>query len=506
MAQHKPQVIAISSGKGGVGKTTLAVNLGIALSRLGVRVCLFDADTNLANINIMLRQVPEYTLQHVLDAEKKLADVILNVHGISYIPGASGVTNYTELTAQQQKQLIMGLSQLEQAYDVILVDTSAGIHDNVLNFIEAAHQSLVVITPEPTSLTDSFSLLRMLRKRRYRKPINIVVNQADSELGARQVYKRFSAAVERYIGYQPDYLGYVSHDELVSSAICSQVPVRVYRASSAASVCYDQLAQSLAECLQNATDKPGLSQQILHRVRKSRGSLKARQSSPTVLASDTTPSVEGSDQQRLYQHADRVRKKQLVLEHKQSIIEFIDDADYSQEEISGMLEEFQSVFSKRFKTYPHDPLEQVNHQLQQNSLGQERINQLFSELLLFYKNHSSQVDRDSMAELINHQINDYVNEYGSYPFDTSQALMQSIGMGQVTDEAIMELDTMLNLVGHSGPLRNRDDSQPLYATENPHEREEILQQLKQQSEQIKTTGSSQRGLVDSILFASKLTS
>ena len=191
MTKSSVEVIAISSGKGGVGKTTLTVNLGIAMAKQGKKVCLFDADTNLANINILLRESPEYNLQHVLSGEKSITDIVIHSNGISLIPGASGVVDFTNLDRSAQTHLLTAFSELERHYDVVLVDTSAGIHDNVLDFIQMAHQSIILITPEPTSLTDAFSLLRMLRKRKYRKRINVVVNQAASEFNARKVFKRF---------------------------------------------------------------------------------------------------------------------------------------------------------------------------------------------------------------------------------------------------------------------------------------------------------------------------
>lgn len=560
MNQNKTEVIAVSSGKGGVGKTTLTVNMGIAMARQGKRVCLFDADTNLANINILLRETPLYTLQHVLDGEKTIADIVVRSHGISLVPGASGITDFNNLDQRAQLRLLRALSELEHQYDVILVDTSAGIHDNVLDFIQAAQQMIVVVTPEPTSLTDSFSLLRMLRKQQYRKRINVVVNQADSELGARQVFKRFSGAVAKYIGYHPAYLGYVSRDPLVSSAVCSQVPVQVYRPQTQASVCFNRLGHSLASLIKQQqndlalsdswraqitpleqtgeplldSDNPlGLQSSVPLPEQLPETSPEAPSATPLAVtdippessqqsvqyrrSTDSEPISDQTRQlKRKYQQAARTRKKQVLQDHKQSMIDYIEDGDFSKQEIALTLDRFLSVFFRRFKDYPADIVEQFNLLLQVGALPQSKINQLFNELMLFYKDNRIRVDRDTSTALLNQQINDYVDEYGQYPFDTSQALMQSIGMGQVSNEAIEELYNILNMVGGSTSTKtvpgkealiNEKTETPVYVTDIEEDRNELAESLKENMSSPTISVSDQygtQGLRDSISFASRL--
>jgi|GEM_PF-64033 len=561
MNQNKTEVIAVSSGKGGVGKTTLTVNMGIAMARQGRNVCLFDADTNLANINILLRETPLYTLQHVLDGEKTMAEIVVRSHGISLVPGASGITDFSTLGQRAQLRLLRALSELEHQYDVILVDTSAGIHDNVLDFIQAAQQMIVVVTPEPTSLTDSFSLLRMLRKRQYRKRINVVVNQTESELGARQVFKRFSAAVAKYIGYHPAYLGYVSRDPLVSSAVCSQVPVRVYRPQTLASICFDRLGRSLtslikqqqndvtlsdswraqisplkqsAEPLLDTRNPPGLQSPALLSEQLPEETVEESSSQTTQATTgvpstplqrpiqrrrliDNEPISEQSRQLKIkYLQAARTRKKQVLEDHKQSMVDYIEDGDFSKQEIALTLDRFLSVFFRRFKDYPADIVEQFNLLLQVGALPQSKINQLFNELMLFYKDNRIRVDRDTSTAFLNQQINDYVDEYGQYPFDTSQALMQSIGMGQVSNEVIEELYNILNMVGDSSPTKttsgkeepaNEKTETPVYATDIEEDRNELAESLKENISSPIISASDQQGtqgLRDSISFASRL--
>jgi MinD-like ATPase involved in chromosome partitioning or flagellar assembly len=533
MNHNKTEVIAVSSGKGGVGKTTLTVNMGIAMARQGKNVCLFDADTNLANINILLREAPLYTLQHVLDGDKNIADIVVRSHGISLVPGASGITDFTNLDQAAQQRLLRALSELEHLYDVILVDTAAGIHDNVLDFIQAAQQMIVVVTTEPTSLTDSFSLLRMLRKRQYRKRINVVVSQAESELGARQVFKRFSGAVAKYIGYHPAYLGYVSRDPLVSSAVCSQVPVRVYRPQSLASICFDRLGRSLASLIKQQQNDVTLSdswraqitsfEQVVESHLNSHNPAGLQASEPPqqpVQRRHSRVSEPVSEQTRQlkskYLQAARTRKKQVLEDHKQAMIDYIEDGDFSKQEISLTLDRFLSVFFRRFKDYPADIVEQLNLLLQVGAIPQTKINQLFNELMLFYKDNRIRVDRDTSTAFLNQQINDYVDEYGQYPFDTSQALMQSIGLGQVTNEAIEELYNILNMVDNSTPAEavpgkempgKENTETPVYVTDIEEDRNELAESLKENMSSPTISASDQhgtQGLRDSISFASRL--
>ena len=522
MTKCSTEIIAISSGKGGVGKTTLTVNLGIAMAKQGKKVCLFDADTNLSNINILLRETPAFTLQHVLSGEKSITDIVIHSNGISLVPGASGVVDFTELDRPAQTHLLTALSQLEQYFDVILVDTSAGIHSNVLDFIQTAHQSIIVITPEPTSLTDAFSLLRMLRKKKYRKRINVVVNQTTSEFDARKTFKRFSGAVAKYIGYHPAYLGYVSKDELVSSAVCSQVPVRVYRPRAVSSVCFDRIAEHLISLLlQQVNDKPLTNiwrKHIADSVNLDASDVITETTSSPVLSNESQEitgkklqqSKKRSSQQssQKYKQDDLNRKQQLLDEHKQAIIEYIDNADFTKQDISLTLDRFMNAFFKRFKDYPGDLPDQINDLLQMNALPQTQINKLLSVLMLFYKDNRNRIDRDYSAELLNQQIDDYVNEYGKYPFDTSQALMQSIGLGEITNEAIVELDKILGLLGKGQSSSQLNISEQAYVTDIEHDRGDlamqITEQMEQQIENKQTNDPLAQSLRDSIYYASRL--
>ena len=245
-ADHRARVIAISSGKGGVGKSSIAVNLGIALARGGARVCVFDADTGLANINILLGLMPNFTLEHVLYGTKTIEEVMLDgPYGMKVVPGANGISECVTLHPRQQLRLTRELARVEEAFDFLLIDTAAGIADTTLDFVSAAHHTLIVITPEPTSLTDAFSLVKLLKRRRNGIHYHVVVNMCTTAGQAREVFHRFDAAVEKYIGVETHYLGFILRDESLRAAVALQNPVALFPESDPSCRGFIRLADSL---------------------------------------------------------------------------------------------------------------------------------------------------------------------------------------------------------------------------------------------------------------------
>ena len=448
------KIIAITSGKGGVGKTSLTVNLGLALAQMGERVCLFDADANLANINIMLKLIPEFTLEHLVRGERSIHDILLHNQYLSLVPGASGVMDFENLQADAQERMVYAMEQLEKDYDYMLVDTSAGIHDNVLSFIESAHLCLVVVTAEPTSLTDAFSLLRVLKKRNYKKHIQVVVNSASSELHARNIFKRFSTAVARYIGYQVAYLGYVLKDELMSSTICMQSPVYIEKPSAPSSRCFYKLANAIFH-MPDEVAAEGLLSGNWRRQKK--------QSLPDF----SVPKEEMQSPQQ-YVEVARANKRQMMLDHKHAMLDFIDDPDASKQEIAEALNGFIKAFNQRFDDYPLDVVSLLNHSLELNKVSQQQVNELLSMLQLFYQEHFSQSDKETSAEYLRQLINSYVEQHKTYPFDVLYVFYQALNMGLFTQEQSQKLLNTLNIVCQEMSLEAplKGERQLIYCVEN----------------------------------------
>lgn len=219
------RVITITSGKGGVGKTNLTVNLALSMIQAGLRVVVLDADFGLANIEVVLGTIPKYTLLDVIKNRKNLLEIISQgPNNIRFISGGSGVEELARLTIEDLRNFIKNINLLDRLFDVILVDTGAGVSENVLNMVIAADDVIVVTTPEPTSVTDAYALIKMISGRDSKKHVKILVNRADSESEALQVYGKLRDVTERFIGMKLESLGYLSQDDSVKKAVKIQQP------------------------------------------------------------------------------------------------------------------------------------------------------------------------------------------------------------------------------------------------------------------------------------------
>ncbi|WP_430882773.1 MinD/ParA family protein [Fusibacter sp. JL216-2] len=217
------RIITVSSGKGGVGKTNFTVNLAIALSRLGKNVSIIDADLGLANIDVVLGLVPKFTLSHVIRNEKEIKDIILDgPNGIRVISGGSGVTDLVNLDTEEIARLIESLEFLNDDSDYILIDTGAGLSRSVISFIEAASDVVMVITPDPTSITDAYAVIKNIASED--KNIKVVVNRVDSNKEGQNVFFKLNSAAKKFLNVELDNLGYIYEDNNVKKAVRSQRP------------------------------------------------------------------------------------------------------------------------------------------------------------------------------------------------------------------------------------------------------------------------------------------
>ncbi|MGZ5000047.1 MAG: MinD/ParA family protein [Methylomonas sp.] len=258
--QSRAKVLVFTSGKGGVGKTCITTNVATAMARKGARVCIFDADTGLANINILLGLRPEYTLEHVLSGEKNMSEVIVySEDGLAVVPGASGIAECANLNQQEAQRLVAALAELESEFDYLLIDTAAGIADNVIQFIESAPFAFLIITSEPTSLTDGFSLLKLLNARNYSGCLRVIVNQTADYTAATETYRRFSTAVNKYIKLNIDFGGFVARDEQVVRSIATQRPLVDLAATANASRCMFALADNIMKYIGSSEANNGFS-------------------------------------------------------------------------------------------------------------------------------------------------------------------------------------------------------------------------------------------------------
>jgi len=249
LTANSPQVISISSGKGGVGKTNIVANLALALTRLGKRVLILDADLGLANIDILLGLTPRYTIEHLLTGQQRLQDILVpGPEGMVILPAGSGISELTDLNEGQKLFLLNEMDQLSQRIDLLLIDTGAGISANVLYFNLAAQESIIIITPEPTSLTDAYALIKVLATRHQKKHFIVLANAVANELEAKEVFRKISLVADRFLGsVSLDYLGFVPLDEHVLKAVRKQKAVLELFPQSPAGKSFMVLSQRLLD-------------------------------------------------------------------------------------------------------------------------------------------------------------------------------------------------------------------------------------------------------------------
>jgi flagellar biosynthesis protein FlhG len=249
------RAIAVASGKGGVGKTNVVANLALALRRRGKRVIIVDADLGLANLDTLLGLNPRANLRHVLAGERSIEEVLVDgPAGVKVVPAASGVAELTHLTQAQRVLLLEQVGRLENAFDVLLLDTGAGISANVLYFAVAAQQTLVVLTPEPTSLTDAYALIKVLSIHHREQRFGVLVNMAKSETEAKRTFAHLARVAERFLHVSLDDHGFVPYDDELPEAVRRQQAVLELAPSSPASRAFEALADRFLRS--SAVEKP----------------------------------------------------------------------------------------------------------------------------------------------------------------------------------------------------------------------------------------------------------
>lgn len=247
-AQRGIRVISVTSGKGGVGKSNVVSNLAIALSAQGKKVLLIDADLGLGNLDVLLGLSPTYNLNHVLNGEKSIIDILIDgPAGIKIIPAGSGVQELTSLGQHEKLKLLDELDMLEEQFDIMIVDTEAGISENVTYFTVAAQEIFVVVTPEPTSITDAYALIKLLATRYSEHHFKVLVNMAKDSEDALEVFRKLANVAGRFLDISLDYLGCVVKDEKVVDAVKRQKAVSELFPDSEAAQCFTTIAKRVIE-------------------------------------------------------------------------------------------------------------------------------------------------------------------------------------------------------------------------------------------------------------------
>ena len=255
------RIITVTSGKGGVGKSNVSINLAIQFRRMGQRVIILDADFGLANIEIMFGTIPKHNLSDLIYQGKNIKDIITwGPEGVGFISGGSGISGMYNLSRNYLEYIIVNLAELDAIADTVIIDTGAGISDAVMEFLVASGEIILVTTPEPTSITDSYSLLKALNQKprflRDNTIIKVVSNRVTSAEEGQQLFNKLNAVVARYLKLPLTYLGAIPQDQMLSRGVMQQTPVSIQYPNSRSSKAFEQIAGELVNKSATDTYKP----------------------------------------------------------------------------------------------------------------------------------------------------------------------------------------------------------------------------------------------------------
>jgi flagellar biosynthesis protein FlhG len=260
------RVVTVTSGKGGVGKSNFSLNFALSLQRLGKKVLVFDADIGMANIDVLMGISSTYNLYHLLKQEKTIWEIVQEgPEGLNFIAGGSGFRDLMDLSQEQLDRFEVEISKLHGKYDVILFDTGAGLSKETVKFITAAQETIVVTTPEPTSITDAYALIKMVKSMEVDVHFKLIVNRAADPREGKQTADKIAMVAQRFLQSDLPHLGILPDDPNVSKAVKRQIPFTVAYPGSEASVAIDRIARHFLEIPQSSTASSGV-KGFLHKM------------------------------------------------------------------------------------------------------------------------------------------------------------------------------------------------------------------------------------------------
>ncbi|ADL43200.1 cobyrinic acid ac-diamide synthase [Caldicellulosiruptor obsidiansis OB47] len=240
------KVVTITSGKGGVGKTNLTVNLAIALKKIGKRVLIIDADLGLSNVEVLLGTSPKYNVKDVLEGKKDIFSIVEEgPMGVNFISGGSGIVDLANLDEEKLMRLIECAQLINSSFDIVLIDTGAGISRNVMEFVMISDEVIVITTPEPTSITDAYAIIKAIITRNFDHKINLLINKVNGTKEAEEIFFRLNGVIKRFLQREVEYIGYIEENSIVSKSVIKQVPFMISYEKSSISRQVENVAKKL---------------------------------------------------------------------------------------------------------------------------------------------------------------------------------------------------------------------------------------------------------------------
>ena len=440
--------LAIASGRSGVGKTNIATNLGIALAARGHRVCILDADARPANLHALLGYYPRHTLDHLLtDPRSSLDDVLATgPSGVRVLPLASVLADHLSLDPDQQRRLMEAVEDLESRFDFLLVDTAAGVRNTSLQFLAAAQHILLVITPDPKSLSASFAMLQALARQGPVHPVHVLVNMASTPEVGQDVFRRFSATVEKYLRLKVGFLGQIPEDETVISSIELQRPVVLLKHTAPASRGFYELAADLLRIVGNRPPRvrfsafwrrvPTTAVQEARRAEVTAeyprpaipvtvppANLSRQQILDATLKLIAEPTTRGQDIEELLQPlitAFAERFKRYPVDIKEALLHAIELQDFPSREVRHLVQTLESRFESRYGK-PVLSMETLLMRLfAQAKDSSEKIRQLVERLLDYHRSTFGQDAIDAAAETLTRALE------GGYPQTELEEIIEGL--------------------------------------------------------------------------------
>ena len=244
---QKTRIIAVTSGKGGVGKTNVATNMGIAYAQMGKKVIVLDADLGLANVNVIMNVIPQYNLYHVIKKQKKLSEIIIDTeYGIKLIVGASGFAKIANMGEAERNEFINEMYTLSDV-DIIIIDTSAGVSKNVLSFVAAADEVVIITTSEPTAITDAYGIIKVIATEVDNMNLNLkmIINRVDSAAEGKRIADRMIKIAAQFLNLKIEYLGFIYNDPSVTKAVIKQKPFIIAEPNGKAASCLKHIVSRM---------------------------------------------------------------------------------------------------------------------------------------------------------------------------------------------------------------------------------------------------------------------